>query len=1279
LYIGTPSTKTTIETFPPSRVKTFQVPNTPRQTPRQTPHQVSKFVLDTIEPIDLTGDAGGNHTSRSSSTEDFGDSTVLWTPDAASRPEPLETPKTSTRARKRKSDEISSRSTTKQGRQGNQAEKLKQTDRADSEEFMDIDDMVAIRSQQNRKPRKESFVRPVQPSIETSNQGAEFEEEMQVTEITSRVETRTRKSISRIPSLNEGFSNSRHGSPSKLPLVGPNESFGSLSKRRLQEQKQVARSPSPEIGDNQIKPSDRTPQRSIKCGQECVIQDSDDDDALSIDLQPSSSSELPIERSPIITNGLQSIRWHDIPAFGENDDKTKSPRETRQLIGSPLRPISLNLGIRQDSIPSPFQHDSPTKIVASANANLLSSQQTPCSTIRAEVDKKLVSLFLSRPTTITLYQLRVKNSKKQNADVVMNYLDDGELVPVALQDERKALLNMDKAYSALDDLRDQYRNCMIGKKVLARTIFELTEKEADTTSEEERLAMIAQDIRRLEKEVAQLLHTSGAIKDGFGTGPEKDDADNMPISSSKGTDTESMTQASSGIGSAQVVFQTQIPTMQPHSMSNADRAMQGTSFGPARRPFELQPNPDAFDCGSPSPLRKAAAGGTVNESLKYSNNEDDWLASGAALKQPDFYQDPSPEDFDFDDNDRNFEDLLDEQEMQDDMMVADALPDELDDEYGESGDDCEMVEFAQEVEHRHSLSFGANRPTSPGSPGPSKRAHSGAKKDMYALIEVETARTQGLLKFSWSVDVERVLKERFILRGFRHNQLNAMNATLAGKDVFVLMPTGGGKSLCYQLPAVVQSGKTKGITIVISPLLSLMTDQVDHLRKLHIKAATLNGEVSRAQRAEIMQNLREQHPEQYLQLLYITPEMANKSPAVMDALSNLYRRNKLARIVIDEAHCVSQWGHDFRPDYVALGDVRKLFPNVPIMALTATATQTVKLDVLSNLGMKNPEFFTQSFNRPNLLYEVRPKKGKGATKAILEDMANLIKFEYKNQSGIIYTLSRKGCEQLSDKLRDEHNLKVAFYHADMKPEDKATVQRAWQSGFIQVVVATIAFGMGIDKKDVRFVIHHTIPKSLEGYYQETGRAGRDGNASGCYLYYGFQDTQVLRDFIKKSDGSKEQKDRQNQMLTNIIQYCENRSDCRRVEVLRYFNEKDFRKEACGAMCDNCRSDAVFETINFTKQAKDALKIVRELQTNNVTLLHCLDILRGVSSPKVRTMGHESVPEYGAAKNVAKGEVERIFYRLIMENALVEHNVPNRKGFAIQYVKVGKHSPWRWTC
>ena len=517
------------------------------------------------------------------------------------------------------------------------------------------------------------------------------------------------------------------------------------------------------------------------------------------------------------------------------------------------------------------------------------------------------------------------------------------------------------------------------------------------------------------------------------------------------------------------------------------------------------------------------------------------------------------------------------------------------------------------------------------------------------------------MQHRWSRDVKLAMKDRFHLKGFRPNQLEAINETLGGGDAFVLMPTGGGKSLCYQLPSIIQSGNTKGVTVVISPLLSLMQDQVEHLRKLKVQALLINGESAPEHRRLVMDSLKEHQVEKFIQLLYITPEMINKSQKVLDALRALHRRGKLARLVIDEAHCVSQWGHDFRPDYKLLGEVRQQFQGVPVMALTATATENVKVDTIHNLGITGCAIFTQSFNRPNLTYEVRAK-----SKGVLENIAELINSRYRDQSGIVYCLSRKSCETVANKLCEQYGIKAHHYHAGMTPDDKMHVQKDWQAGRHHVIVATIAFGMGIDKPDVRFVIHHTIPKSLEGYYQETGRAGRDTKRSGCYLYYGYQDTSSLKRMIDDSEGSQEQKDRQRNMLRRMVQFCENHSDCRRVQVLRYFGE-EFKSEDCHGACDNCSSNETFEHKDVTKHAVAALQLVEKVQKYRLTLNNCVDILWGGKGQKAAK--YSELEHHGSASALTRGEVERIFYRLLSEDALLEENVLNKGKFPVQYIQV----------
>jgi bloom syndrome protein len=516
------------------------------------------------------------------------------------------------------------------------------------------------------------------------------------------------------------------------------------------------------------------------------------------------------------------------------------------------------------------------------------------------------------------------------------------------------------------------------------------------------------------------------------------------------------------------------------------------------------------------------------------------------------------------------------------------------------------------------------------------------------------------MNFPWSRDVKSALIRRFQLRGFRPGQLEAINTTLGGEHSFVLMPTGGGKSLCYQLPSVIKSGKTRGVTIVVSPLLSLMEDQVEACKnRFGMQAFLINGESTAAEKNMIMDGLRDPEPEKLIQLLYVTPEMLSKNQRMISLFQQLHGRGRLARIVIDEAHCVSQWGHDFRPDYKALGNVLRQWPGVPIIALTATATQLVRTDVVANLGIQGCREFSQSFNRPNLSYEVLVK-GKG----IVANIAELIKSKHQGKSGIVYCLSRKNCESVAEKLTSL-GISAHHYHAGMESADRSRVQKQWQNNNYHVIVATIAFGMGIDKADVRFVIHHSLPKSLEGYYQETGRAGRDGKRSDCYLYYLYGDCKILKKMVDEGDGSAEQKQRQHDMLRNVIQFCENKSDCRRSQVLNYFSEP-FKREDCKRTCDNCRSDATFESKDLTEYAKAAIRLVDQVKDNSVTMHQCADAFRGAKGSKLKSAG---LAEFGFGENLERGDVDRLFQQLLEEHVLREDSKMNGAGFPVNYLKV----------
>ena len=684
-----------------------------------------------------------------------------------------------------------------------------------------------------------------------------------------------------------------------------------------------------------------------------------------------------------------------------------------------------------------------------------------------------------------------------------------------------------------------------------------------------------------------------------------------------------------------VSTQSVVQTPSSKHFEGSERRKQTRSTQPSR---QVAMSPDQSTASRTKKIKMLAAGVGASPSRKNTSSHQDTALSKSYTRM----MGSPPSDNFFDDPDDDFEFELDDEE--------------------------ELLKLTEAMEH------GTATVLTDVQPGRSGRAAlSEVSDNIRRLSPVKrpsnhaSSSNSSLMQFPWSKDVGSALKKKFHLHGFRQNQLEAINATLGGKDAFVLMPTGGGKSLCYQLPSVVESGKTHGVTVVVSPLLSLMQDQVDHLQKLHIQAFLINGETSAQHRKHVLQAFQHSEPQRFIQLLYVTPEMLNKSVAIVDGFLNLYQRGLLARIVIDEAHCVSQWGHDFRPDYKALGEIRKQFKNVPVMALTATATENVKMDVIQNLGMDNAEVFKQSFNRPNLSYEVRPK---GTQAQVLEEIAQLIDQSYSGQAGIIYCLSKKNCETFASALRDQFHINARHYHAGMASAERIDTQKRWQSGEFKVIVATIAFGMGIDKPDVRFVVHQTIPKSLEGYYQETGRAGRDGARSGCHLFYSYRDTITLKKMIEDGeDGNYEQKERQKRLLRNVIQFCENRSDCRRVQVLEYFNEH-FQRQGCGKTCDNCNSTDRFETCDFRDHAKNIIQLVRQVQQEDVTLLHCVDVYRGGKSKKITDLRHDRLSQYGLGDALGRGDVERLFYRLMSEDALGSKHVMNHGGFPTQYVTAG---------
>ncbi|KAK9110147.1 hypothetical protein Sjap_018207 [Stephania japonica] len=509
--------------------------------------------------------------------------------------------------------------------------------------------------------------------------------------------------------------------------------------------------------------------------------------------------------------------------------------------------------------------------------------------------------------------------------------------------------------------------------------------------------------------------------------------------------------------------------------------------------------------------------------------------------------------------------------------------------------------------------------------------------------------------FPWSKKLEANNKKVFGNHSFRPNQREVINATMSGCDVFVLMPTGGGKSLTYQLPALV----CPGITLVVSPLVSLIQDQIMHLLQANIPAAYLSASMEWNEQQEIFRELNSGCCK--YKLLYVTPEKVAKSDTLLRHLESLHSRDSLSRIVIDEAHCVSQWGHDFRPDYQGLGILKQKFPNTPVLALTATATASVKEDVVQALGLVNCIVFRQSFNRPNLWYSVIPK-----TKKCLDDIDKFIKENHFDECGIIYCLSRMDCEKVAEKLQ-ECGHKASFYHGSMDPQQRAFVQKQWSKDEINIICATVAFGMGINKPDVRFVIHHSLPKSIEGYHQECGRAGRDGQRSSCVLYYSYSDYIRVKHMIsqgvveqstyasvprRNSNASSDRVLETNiENLLRMVHYSENDVDCRRLLQLLHFGEK-FDGANCSKTCDNCHRALSYTEKDVTNAARQLVELVKSTGQQHSSS-HILEVYRGSLSQHVKKYRHDSLNLHGAGKHLAKGEASRILHHLVIEDFLRE--------------------------
>jgi ATP-dependent DNA helicase RecQ len=462
------------------------------------------------------------------------------------------------------------------------------------------------------------------------------------------------------------------------------------------------------------------------------------------------------------------------------------------------------------------------------------------------------------------------------------------------------------------------------------------------------------------------------------------------------------------------------------------------------------------------------------------------------------------------------------------------------------------------------------------------------------------------------------LKEIFGYSQFRGNQETIIRNLLDGKNTFVIMPTGAGKSLCYQLPAMMKDG----LAVVISPLIALMKNQVDQMNAYGVNARFMNSTLSKGE----ITRLKKDCMNGIVKLLYVAPESLNKEETI-----EFLKKVNVSFVAIDEAHCISEWGHDFRPEYRRIKTMIQNLGNMPVIALTATATPKVQIDIQKNLQMEDADVFLSSFNRRNLYYEVRPKK---------ETKKQLIKFlkDHKGKSGIIYCLSRKKVEEIAQ-LLTVNGFKARPYHAGLDPDVRIRNQDDFLNEEVDIICATIAFGMGIDKPDVRFVVHYDVPKSLEGYYQETGRSGRDGLEGVCLMFYSHNDLNKLEKFNK--DKSVQERENARVLLQEMEYYAES-PVCRRRQLLHYFGE-EFKEENCG-MCDNCVHPR--ERFNGSEAVTLVLQAAKQTQ-ERFGLNHLVHVIRGVEDEYVKSYGHFDLAVYGKG-----GDEDADFWKSVIRQVLI---------------------------
>ena len=484
------------------------------------------------------------------------------------------------------------------------------------------------------------------------------------------------------------------------------------------------------------------------------------------------------------------------------------------------------------------------------------------------------------------------------------------------------------------------------------------------------------------------------------------------------------------------------------------------------------------------------------------------------------------------------------------------------------------------------------------------------------------------------MSIHLILQEVFGYGAFRGPQQAIIEHVVAGGDALVLMPTGGGKSLCYQIPAIAREQAGQGITVVISPLIALMHDQVGALHEAGVNAEFLNSTLSGEQATQVERRLLRGD----ITLLYAAPERVT-TPRFLAQLDSLHERGKLSLFAIDEAHCVSQWGHDFRPEYRALTVLHERYGSVPRIALTATADALTRADIVERLQLQDARLFISSFDRPNISYTIIEKRD--ATQQLLR----FISQEHMGEAGIVYCQSRKRVEDIANVLCDE-GIAALPYHAGLD----AKVRQANQDQFLRsegiVMVATIAFGMGIDKPDVRFVAHLDMPKNIEGYYQETGRAGRDGQPAQAWMCYGLQDVVNQRRMIDESPAGEEFKQGLRGKLDALLGLAE-ATDCRRVRLLHYFDEES---KSCGN-CDNClHPPAVWDGTDAARKLLSTIYRVQQMG-GSYGAVHIMDILRGKSTEKVTQRGHETLSTFGIGADLSEVQLRGVLRQLIAIGAV----------------------------